>query len=77
MPKRATEWCSNCRWGEFTMTKHSPPRINPAVYGECRYSLPPLPLVPLCVEVKYLNKEVIWSSYTGCPVWAAKEKVGT
>ena len=65
--------CATCKWAQFEMTKHTPPRINSKHYGQCNWPVPAV--VPVARSMKEFNrthKSCIWPPETGCPVWEAR-----
>ncbi len=71
--------CATCRWGQFEMTKHNPPRIRPCRAGTCQYDTRQIRL-PLSVSYAWnraLRKEYIWPHYSDCPCWEAKPTLAT
>lgn len=72
--------CTNCRFAEWRMTEHNPPRINRYWPGRCLYNVPPLPLpksidyneVHRVVGLRYRQAILSTTPYRDCPVWEAK-----
>ncbi|MBF0391657.1 MAG: hypothetical protein HQL38_03145 [Alphaproteobacteria bacterium] len=74
--------CCTCRHARWAMTRHTPPRINVATFGECacpKESM--LILMPLAVmskeEVEAMRRRpaaAIWydDPYVDCPTWSVK-----
>ena len=71
----AEETCGNCRYGHgWTMTKHTPPRINVNQPGRCAYVMPE-PIWPASVSpwARQLPKAGgVLSTDTDCPCWEGK-----
>lgn len=69
--------CLNCKFAKWSMTKHTPPRINLRYAGSCAYVVGPLP-VPKSVNANELERLVNpyygravdpRSPHADCPVW--------
>lgn len=77
--------CRNCKWANWQMTNHNPPRINIQAFGKCSYSVP-IPSLPavladngygpskLDLLLNGSHSRAIWSdsAYVDCPVWEKK-----
>lgn len=77
MGKIIRQECGNCRHGKFSMTKHTPPRINSSVSGRCTWPEPEH-VLPKCIADHPLNKvrfsrQSIWPHDQSCPCWESKE----
>lgn len=71
----ADQTCGNCRYGQgWTMTKHTPPRINASHSGRCSYVMPQ-PIWPVSVSLwaRQLPKTGgVLSTDTDCSCWEGK-----
>ena len=67
--------CGNCRYGHgWTMTKHTPPRINVNQAGRCSYHIAE-PVWPLSVapQARVMpRKSAVWANESDCPCWEGK-----
>jgi len=72
----AEQTCGNCKHGQgWTMTKHTPPRINQRYGGECFFQIAMPKNYPACVAEQDRRppyKRGIWASLSDCPCWEAK-----
>jgi len=67
--------CGNCKHGiGWTMTKHTPPRINGNHHGHCVYELPSIvwPISIALSDQRMPPKGGIWKNDSDCPCWEAK-----
>lgn len=72
---RMTQPCGTCKWAQFKMTNHTPPRVNPRQYGSCKWPVPQLIPLARCLTSlapQHAHRSVIWANDTGCPVWESK-----
>ena len=65
--------CGSCKWAQFEMTKHDPPRINTQFAGRCFWPEPPQVLA-LSITTAYgyqaeHYRNAINASMRGCPTW--------
>ena len=70
--------CINCKWAQWQMTKHLPPRVKPRKSGLCLYPLSRV-AVPFIMERTVGFSETpyaaIWPDFTTpCRVWERKEQ---
>ncbi len=74
---RSERCCGTCKWGEFQMTGHVPPRPKDKA-GKCNWPIPDLPL-PISISVtaaplsQLINKHSVWPFDEICQTWAPKE----
>jgi len=71
----AEQTCGNCRYGHgWTMTKHTPPRINVNQAGRCCYVMPE-PVWPVSVSEFWRHIPTtggVMPTQTDCPCWEGK-----
>lgn len=65
--------CLNCKWAEWAMTNHKPPRINKNKPGKCTAAFPESK-IPLSIKASHF-RSAIWASspYEDCPTFQPKE----
>jgi hypothetical protein len=71
--------CRNCKWAEWAMTNHNPPRVNKRQYGKCLYPMDRV-AVPVSIyrnlhtnPVSEASKRAIWfTDKNACRVWESK-----
>ena len=69
--------CCTCKFGEFSMTKHNPPRLVRNVVGVCHWVAPKMPLVPFCYSLELRHaRHIWWDETTTCPTWEPKGDEG-
>ncbi len=74
--------CATCRWAEWEMTRHKPPRVNPHRLGVCNYSEDDaVKLLPVAHRSVYLRAHVLVPPFAWglrrtdtreCPAWEPK-----
>lgn len=69
--------CGTCKWGEFQMTAHNPPRLKNQA-GICKWPVPPLIPLPISITGRYgfdsflTIRSHVWPNEIGCLVWKQK-----
>ncbi len=74
MASKQRQCCGTCKWGNFTMTNHNPPRINKNLSGRCGWPIPKFDVAISVRGMECIYKVSVASGFEGCPVWAAREK---
>lgn len=80
MPNNICNICRNCKWAEWHMTKHQPPRVNPRLPGKCAYPVTRVALpVAMLRGLHFFNgihdgmkSAVWWTDEHPCRVWEKK-----
>jgi hypothetical protein len=68
--------CGTCRYGHgWTMTRHTPPRINSNIAGRCGYQMNWPTNWPISISL--LDRRLpepgwVWRDRADCPCWEAK-----
>lgn len=66
--------CRNCKWAQWQMTAHNPPRVKKAAYGHCTYPVERI-AIPMSLDsqaryIKESGKSAIWWTWEyQCRVW--------
>ena len=72
----AENTCGNCKHAKgWTMTEHTPPRINARYSAECTYEIQMPTVYPACIPVERQRppcRMSVWKSKTDCPCWEGK-----
>lgn len=72
----AEQTCGNCRYVHgWTMTKHTPPRINGNTAGRCSFQIDAPINWPLSVplrERRWPEPGWVWKDWSDCPCWEGK-----